>query len=136
MGTFSKKSKERLDTCHPDLQVLFEEVNLGYECSILEGSRGQEEQDEAYRSGKSKLQYPDSKHNIILPDRPQSLAVDVAPWPIDWGDIRRFYHFAGYVLKTAEQLGIKVRWGGDWDSDKDFKDQVFMDLVHWELIDG
>ena len=41
--------------------------------------------------------------------------------------------FAGYVQGVAEQLGIKIRWGGDWDSDFDFKDQTFNDLVHFEL---
>jgi hypothetical protein len=30
-------------------------------------------------------------------------------------------------------MGIGLRWGGDWDSDKDFSDQNFDDLVHWEL---
>lgn len=131
MGKFSKNSLDRLYTCHPDLQILFQEVVKHYDCSILEGVRGQEDQDEAFYSGKSKVKWPNSKHNQV-----PSLAVDVAPWPIDWGDLNRFYHFAGFVMGLALQLGVKVRWGGDWDGDLDFKDQNFNDLVHWELMMG
>lgn len=70
----------------------------------------------------------DSKH-LALPSR----AVDVAPYPINWGDKKRFYHFAGYVQGLAAQLGISLRWGGDWDGDNDLNDQTFFDLVHFEL---
>jgi peptidoglycan L-alanyl-D-glutamate endopeptidase CwlK len=59
----------------------------------------------------------------------------VAPYPIDWNDTKRFYHFAGFVLGVAKssKIAIPIRWGGDWDSDNDLNDQTFMDLVHWEL---
>ena len=69
-----------------------------------------------------------SKHN-----QEPSLAVDVAPWPIDWNDSHRFYHFAGFVLGIAAALNIRLRWGGDWDSDFDLRDQTFFDLPHFEL---
>ena len=52
------------------------------------------------------MQYPNSKHNKL-----PSKAVDVAPYPIDWNDPDRFYHFAGYVRGIAEGMGIKIRWG-------------------------
>ena len=42
---------------------------------------------------------------------------------------------AGYIQATADKLGIKIRWGGDWDSDGDLDDQTFMDLGHFELVD-
>ena len=64
-----------------------------------------------------------------------SMAVDVAPCPIDWEDTKRFYHFGGYVKAWAHALDIKIIWGGDWDSDNDFRDQRFHDLVHFELSD-
>jgi hypothetical protein len=64
-----------------------------------------------------------------------SRAVDVAPYPIDWNDFKRFYHFAGIVRAVAHQRGVKIRWGGDWDSDFDFKDERFLDLPHFELVD-
>lgn len=128
MPSFGKSSTERLATCHPKLQELFNEVVKNYDCSILQGTRSKEEQDEYYRTGRSKVQYPNSKHNSM-----PSNAVDVAPYPIDWENTNRFYHFAGYVNGVAEQLGITLRWGGDWDSDKDFSDQTFNDLPHFEI---
>jgi peptidoglycan L-alanyl-D-glutamate endopeptidase CwlK len=32
-------------------------------------------------------------------------------------------------------MGIKIRWGGDWDSDGDINDNRFDDLVHVEIKD-
>ena len=128
MPHFGERSQRELDTCHDNLKILFTEVIKHFDCTILQGHRGQEEQDEYFRTGKSKVQFPNSKHN-----QSPSLAVDVAPWPIDWNDRERFYHFAGYVRGIAAKMGISVRWGGDWDSDTELHDQTFMDLPHFEL---
>ena len=89
-------------------------------------------QDEAFAAGKSKKQWPDSKHNVKEDEL--SLAVDVAPYPINWENLKRFYHFAGYVKGVADQLDITIRYGGDWDMDNDLDDQDFMDLVHFEVL--
>jgi len=68
------------------------------------------------------------------------MAVDVAFFPIKWGAVERHKHFGFYVLGVAEALlqqGVishRVRWGGDWDGDKDTTDQRFNDLVHFELV--
>lgn len=134
MPAFSNTSRQRLLTCHHDLQKVFNEVIKHYDCTILQGHRSKEEQDEYYRTGKSKVQYPNSKHN----SQP-SMAVDVAPWYDDvphvrWDDSAGFYHFAGFVLGIASQMNIALRWGGDWDGDNELYDQTFMDLPHFELI--
>ncbi len=128
MPSFSKASSDRLESCHPDLQKVFEKVVENFDCSIIQGHRSEEEQNEYFRTKRSKVQYPNSKHN----SKP-SMAADVSPYPIDWKDEKRFYFFAGYVLGVAFSMGIKLRWGGDWDSDKDLNDQNFMDLVHFEV---
>ena len=128
MPQFGKTSIEKLSTCHPDLQMLFGEVIKHYDCVILDGYRSNEEQQKLFKQGKSKLQAGSSKHN-----QSPSLAADVAPWPLDWKDKNRFYHFAGKVQGIAQMLNIKIRWGGDWDSDNDLKDQNFYDLPHFEL---
>lgn len=68
------------------------------------------------------------------------MAVDVAPYPIDWEDRDRLHYFAGYVMGTAAylyDLGVmsyRVRFGGDWDMDTQTADNTFDDLVHFELI--
>lgn len=128
MPEFSPKSKQRLETCHPDLQRLFNEVIKHYDCTVLCGHRTKEEQDEAVRTGASKLQFPNSKHNSS-----PSMAVDVVPFPVDWKDMSRFYHFCGFVLATAKQLGIEIRSGIDWDGDLNFREEKFVDAPHFEL---
>lgn len=128
MPKFSEQSMKKLKTCDYSLQELFREVVKGFDCTIITGHRLEADQAELYRTGLSKLQYPDSKHNAI-----PSEAVDAAPYPINWNDTKRFYFFAGYVKGIAEAMGINIRWGGDWDSDTEVQDQTFNDLVHFEL---
>lgn len=132
---FSKLSLGRLNSCHSDLQVIFNKVITMMDCSILCGHRTKEEQNKAVDEGKSQLLWPFSKHN-----QKPALAVDVAPYPIDWEDEVRFYYFAGMVMGTARYLKAKgkishfLRWGGDWNRNDRFDDNKFNDLVHFELV--
>ncbi len=129
MFLFSKTSLSKLETCHPDLQKIFNEVIKQYDCTVIEGYRAPERQNQLYHLGQSKLKGGQSKHN-----KKPSLAVDVAPYPIRWNELERFYHFGGYVKAVANNLGITIRWGGDWDCDGEFADQTFFDLPHFELL--
>lgn len=132
MPKFSKTSKNRLKTAHVLLQHLFNIVVIKYDCTIITGHRGKEEQNELYNEGKSKLTYPNSNHNEY-----PSLAVDAAPYingkGVSW-NLQQCYNFNGYVHGVADQLGIKIRSGADWDMDKDVNDQSFNDLTHFEII--
>ena len=128
MPRFSRKSKGKLNTCDDRLVKLFNEVVKGFDCTVLEGHRGKEKQNAAYDKGNSKLRYPKGKHN-----KNPSIAVDVAPYPIDWADRDRFHYFSGYVLGIASQMGLNIRWGGDWNQDTKTKDIKFDDLVHFEI---
>jgi len=135
MPKFSNNSDLRLDTCHPLLQELFREIIKTEDCAIVEGHRARRRQNQLYRMvlQKSKVKWPDSKHNVM-----PSMAVDAGPWlekkGIPWGDSKQFYYFAGKVKAKAVEMGIQVRWGGDWDGDGDVTDQNFNDLAHWELL--
>lgn len=137
MNHFSDASKAKLQTCHRDLQTLFAHVLNNYNCTIVCGHRGEEDQNKAFAEGKSKLRYPESKHN----KRP-SLAVDVAPYEttgIDWGKLQSAF-FAGYVKGIADklfQIGVishRIRMGIDWDGDNDVDDTSFWDACHFEII--
>ena len=131
MPKFGKRSRERLDTCHADLGTVLEFVVIHMDCSILEGYRNEEDQNRCFAEGRSQVKFPDGRHNEY-----PSLAVDVAPYPIDFQDRDRFHFFAGYVRAIADELGIKIRWGGNWANDlsKGFKKNNFDDLVHFELV--
>ena len=45
----------------------------------------------------------------------------------------------GFILGVASQMGVNVRWGGDWSASSLYKgkrttkDNSFDDLVHFEL---
>lgn len=130
MPKFGKQSRDNLNTCDVRLVSLLNKVVATFDCKVIEGARSMVEQQRLYHAGKSQLKFPDSKHNIT-----PSSAVDVIPYPVDWNDRERFNYFAGYVLATAQSMGIKLRWGGDWDSDWQVRDNVFDDLSHFELVD-
>ena len=128
MPNFAKRSRERLDSCHRDLRMVFNEVIKHVDCSILEGHREKERQNQLFDEGKSKVLYPDGRHN----DYPSN-AVDVVPYPVNWEDRERMTLFAGFVLGVANQMGITLRWGGDWDSDFEVQDNKFDDFPHFEV---
>lgn len=120
MPKFSEISAHRLETCHPDLQRVFNEVIKLADCSIICGHRNQEDQDAAFAAGNSHVKWPNGNHNAV-----PSNAVDVCPWPIDWKDEARFRAFAAIVKDVAKGQAVAIQWGGDWTD--------FQDFPHWEL---
>ena len=128
MPRFGKKSRERLATCDERLQRVFNEVINYVDCSVLEGHRSAERQDKLFEEGKTKVKYPNGRHNAN-----PSRAVDVVPYPIDWKDRERFHLFAGFVLGIAYSMDIALRWGGDWNQNFEVDDNQFDDFPHFEL---
>lgn len=132
MPQFSKLSETRLSTLDIRLQNLLTEAIKRVDFTVLCGHRGEDEQNEAFQKGASKLRFPYSKHNSL-----PSKAVDVAPWfpdiKIDWKDSAAFARLAGYIQRIADEQGTKIRWGGDWDGDWKTADERFLDLPHIEL---
>ena len=128
MPRFGRKSKERLATCDKRLQDVFNEVIKHVDCSVLEGNRNEERQNKLFDEGKTKVKFPDGRHNSS-----PSLAVDVTPYPVDWSDRERQTLFAGFVLGIANRMGITLRWGGDWDMDFIVMDNRFDDFPHFEV---
>jgi peptidoglycan L-alanyl-D-glutamate endopeptidase CwlK len=128
MYTFSAKSKQKLLSCDLRLQALFNEVITLVDCTVLEGHRTAKDQDEMMERGLSKLAGGSSKHNLS-----PSLAVDVAPYPIDWKNLPRFIYFGGIVMGVAAKMKIPLRWGGDWNANFNPSDETFLDYVHFEL---
>ena len=130
MPRFGSRSRKNLETCDEDLQALFSEVIKYFDCTVIQGHRGKEEQNKYFDEGKSKVKYPNGRHNAS-----PSNAVDVVPYPIDWEDTDRMYYFAGFVKGIAFKMGIPIRWGGDWNDNTEVKDTNFKDLPHFELRD-
>ena len=130
MAKFGSASQAKLNTCDDRLIKIMEEVVKHWDCTILEGFRNEETQNELFRAGKSKVQFPNGQHNQM-----PSKAVDAVPFPIDWNDLDRMRVFGGFVMGVAASLGITLRWGGDWNGNRIFNDQSFIDLPHFEIVE-
>jgi hypothetical protein len=129
MYSFGKLSTQKLEMLHSDLQLILNEAIKVYDFSIICGHRNEAGQNTAFNEKKSKLRWPDSKHNSL-----PSIAVDIAPYPIDWNNRDRFIFLAGIIYCISQQLGIEIRFGGNWSMDWQFEKQKFDDLVHFELV--
>lgn len=136
MWKYSKASLNHLDSCNSDLQILANELIKHRDVRIVQGHRGEEEQNAAFSAGRSKLKFPLSRHNTL-----PSGAVDMIPYPFPtwgWSNTKRARDFwigwGNYVKGAADALGINVRWGGDWNSNWESIDTKFFDGPHFELI--
>lgn len=129
---YSARSLSRLHTCDPDLVLLFLEVLSDPDCpsdiTILEGHRGESRQDEMYRTGKSQLRWPRSRHNST-----PSMAVDAAPyvdgavswsWPHYW-PLVAFVKSKWDELSAAGRVSGRLVCGADWTS--------FPDGPHYQI---
>lgn len=144
MITFGKASLAERETLAPPLIVLVDDVAAfvprKFDFTLVCGWRGKAAQDKAFAEKTSSKRWPDSMHNVELPDgTPCSLAVDVAPYDIDlrapaWNDDLRIARLIGIFDARAIALGIPIRVGLDFDGDgKSRGDEKFIDAWHIEL---
>jgi peptidoglycan L-alanyl-D-glutamate endopeptidase CwlK len=137
---FGQASSKKLATCCPEMiAVAARALELSpYDFTIIFGFRDEAEQNAIFERGASKKKWPESKHNVMNGDQPASEAIDFAPWVnggIKWDDTHIFAVVAGCLLAAAKELGVTLRWGGDWDGDGLSKgDQTFFDYGHVEVI--
>ncbi len=147
MPKYGQTSESRLESVRSrSVKAVFRQVVRFFDNTIPKygGMRTIDEQIMLVNRGSSKTLQ--SKHL-------DGLALDALPYPVRWPrqlnpdengmvqletakayakDLGRFYYFGGYVLGTADCMGVRLRWGGDWDDDRDVHDQDFDDLVHFE----
>lgn len=136
MATFGQKSKDKLATAHPKLQLVMNEAIKAYDFTVLYGNRSVEEQFELFKKGRelqadgtwkkvgATVTNLDGKTKKSNHNYSPSRAVDIAPYPIDWEDEKRFKELADVVKQCAKNLNIKIVWGGDW---------AMHDTPHFEL---
>ena len=124
MYKFGKRSRKRLKAVDSRLVNVLNELIKIMDVTVIEGLGSAERQEELLAKGATKVKY--SKHM-------EGKAVDIAPYPIDWNVRERFHYMGGMVRGIAKALNLDIRWGGDWDSDGEIKDNKFDDLVHIEI---
>ncbi len=126
------RSLARLAGVHPDLvRVVERAIQLTtVDFTVLEGLRTLEQQKAYVARGVSKTL--DSAH--LTGD-----AVDVAPivaGVIPWKDMKSFQAVAHAMFQAADELGVPIQWGADWDLDgirvdRD-SDESFLDAPHFQ----
>lgn len=157
---YSKRSAHNLETCHSKIQETLRYIlfTLKYDHTVICGHRKQIDQQIAFVSGASKIDWPNSKHNLL-----PSMAVDVVPYMkvrglrggIHWRKdliiaqgktekeankvvdlyLREMVRFATTVqIIGLERFKIELRSGMDWDKDWNLMDNVFNDYLHLEIV--
>lgn len=124
---FSKNSLDRLnhEKLHPDLKRLMIEAikTSPIDFSVLETVRTVAQQKSNVAKGVSRTMK--SRHIPSTNASGLCEAIDIAPYPINWHDIKRFILLANHIKETAKSLNIGIVHGGDWKS--------FKDYPHYEL---
>ena len=128
MPRYGKRSKKRMEGIDSRLRKVLDELIKIMDVTIIEGVRSDENQQEYFIKGKSKIDGVTKKGQ-----HQKGKAVDLAPYPIDWEDRDRMHYMGGMLRGIGHMMGYKLRWGGDWDMDTKVKDNRFDDLVHFEI---
>ena len=124
------RSKKNIITCKTPLQRLAKEVIKYIPIEVICGHRNEKDQNTAHSEKRSNKKWPDSKHNKY-----PSEAFDFIIVPLDWTDYTRWIRTGYFILGLAAGLGIKVRWGADWNTNYETRDETFLDYGHIELVD-
>ena len=133
MNRFGRNSANQLCTAHVILQKAAHIVVKIKDHSVIAGHRDCDEQDAAFKSGNSKVKWPNGKHNEM-----PSLAIDVQtyPRPSNEQELKEEqYYLLGLYVGVLNMLGRKARTGADWDRDGEVSDNGWDDLFHVEIDD-
>lgn len=132
------KSLAKLEGVHPDLvKVVKRAIQISdQDFMVLEGVRTPARQKELYAQGRTK---PGPKVTWTLTSNHFKQAdgfghaVDLVPYPVDWNTASKFTAIAKAMLVAADDLGVKLRWGGNWDGDDRPGEKGESDGPHFEL---
>lgn len=132
------RSRQKLEGVHPKLVAVVERaIELTtQDFMVLEGVRTLARQQQLYDQGR-KTAGPivtwtmNSRH---LPGKDGlGRAVDLVPFPVDWNSTAKFDAIANAMFAAAKELGVKLRYGGDWDGDGKRRERGETDSPHFEI---
>lgn len=132
------KSKERLVGVHPKLvEVVEMAIQLTkQDFMVLEGVRTPERQKELYAQGRTKpgpkVTWTLASNHFINKATGYGHAVDLVPFPVDWSH-KKLDVVSKAMFAAADTLGVKIRWGADWDRDGNPREKGEADSPHFEI---
>ena len=122
MFKFGTKSLRLINNAkfHPKLKLLLTEAikTSPIDFTVIETVRKIEQQKIYVAKGTSKTMK--SKHIPSVNKSGLCEAFDIAPYPINWKDIKKFIQLSQHIKAVAKHLGISIEYGGDWKTLKDF----------------
>lgn len=129
MYQLSERSRKSLEGVHEDLVRVAERAIeiTKQDFVIIQGLRSEQEQREVIKKGNSWT--TKSRHLT-------GHAIDVVPYPVEWLDLAKFKTIRDAFFSAAQELDIPLRWGGDWNGNGSFQDEISRgsyDGGHFEL---
>ena len=130
MARYGRQSRDNHDGVHPLLvDWSFELVSI-MNVKCIDGVRNLTTQREYVHLGVSLTM--NSMH--LIQSDGYGHALDLAPYPVDWNDTRRFYIMGGIGIALAHKMDIPITWGGRWNPDDDqFHLPEFNDIGHFQI---
>ena len=131
-------SRARLEGVHPQLvRVVERAIELTQvDFLVLEGVRTPQRQRELYAQGRTKpgpkVTWTLKSNHFVKADG-FGHAVDLCPFPVDWTDLKKFDAISRAMFAAAAELGVRIRWGADWDRDGKPRERGESDSPHFEL---
>lgn len=150
------RSQANLAGVHPHLRAVVERaIQLTrQDFTVVEGVRSKERMWEIFGQGRTRaecraagvpesyarpgenrvtwLRNPLNSNHRRMPDG-FGHAVDIYPFPYDHKDLRKFDEIALAMMSAAVELGIRIRWGADWDMDGKPRERGESDSPHFEI---
>jgi len=118
---------ERSLEAHPKLQEAWSEIKLKFpDCHISCSFRNKEDQNECFKKGLSKLQWPKSKHNFMWSNSPCARALDLFRLNSDGKAEFPPNYYSDISFFLVRKL-FPIEWSGHWNKMKE--------MTHFELMD-
>jgi len=137
--SLGQQSRARLKGVHPDLVKVVELAikKTATDFLVLEGVRTPARQKELYAQGRTRpgqvVTWTLTSNHFAKADG-FGHAVDLAPYPVDWNDLKKFDAISKAMFAAAAELGIRIRWGADWDQDGKSRERGESDSPHFEIM--
>lgn len=108
-----------------------------FDITVIEGMRTPERQAQLYAQGRTT---PGPVVTWTLRSKHlDGKAIDLGPLDdkgqIAWNNRELFVEMSSLMFAAAKELGVKIRWGADWDQDGHPYEKGEYDGPHFELVD-
>lgn len=139
MFNLGSRSLANLAGVHPDMvKVVNRAIQITeQDFMVIEGVRTQARQNQLYAQGRTApgaiVTWTKTSNHFRNAKSGYGHAVDLVPFPVDWNDLKKFDAIALAMFAAADELGIPIRWGADWDRDGKWRERGESDSPHFEL---